>query len=125
MAAPEDAQELLAIYDYYVRETAITFEYDTQSVEEFAGRIEKVLEKFPYLVAEETSGRKRRILGYAYASPFHERAAYQWCVEMSIYLDKDCRGRGIGRLLYDELEKRLGFSIVSCSAKTRRDRYSK
>ncbi len=166
MAAPEDAQELLAIYDYYVKETAITFEYDTPSVEEFKGRIEKVLEKFPYLVAEEVygdetgadgviasvceepdgvtvaegevagkafagegtgecsdgtgiaSGAKSRVVGYAYASPFHERAAYQWCVEMSIYLDKDYRGRGLGRLLYNELERRLGamgiLNLNSC-----------
>ncbi len=127
MAAPSDAQELLSIYDYYVKETAITFEYDTPSVEEFRRRISGVLEKFPYLVVEETaSGKeitdtwnetdeqgspdaapKRRILGYAYASPFHVRSAYQWCVEMSIYLHKDARRRGLGRLLYTELERYL------------------
>ncbi len=126
MAAPEDSQELLDIYDYYVKETAITFEYETPSVEEFRGRIEKVLERFPYIVVEEVTygvvdaagnsddsgieaGRKqrRRILGYAYASLFHARKAYQWCAEMSIYVRSDERGRGIGRLLYEDLERRL------------------
>ncbi len=111
MAVPGDARELLSIYDYYVKETAITFEYETPTEEEFRRRIERVLEKYPYLVAEEEvddpSGKKARILGYAYASPFHERDAYQWCAEMSIYIDKDARGRGLGALLYNELEKRL------------------
>lgn len=111
MAVPEDAQELLSIYDYYVKETAITFEYETPSVSEFAGRIEKVLEKYPYLVAETDASfdlqGKRRIVGYAYASDFHVREAYKWCAEMSIYLDHNLRGNGIGRALYNELENRL------------------
>ena len=126
MATPKDAAALLEIYAYYVKETAITYEYDVPSVEEFKGRIEKVLTKFPYLVIEgkshtdeskETSEScngaftdgtsSAKILGYAYASPFHERAAYQWCAEMSIYLKKDNRRCGLGRMLYEELEKRL------------------
>ena len=113
-ATPDDAAALLKIYDYYVRETAITFEYDTPSVEEFEGRIRKVLEHFPYLVIEDG----KEILGYAYASPFHERAAYQWCAEMSIYLEKDARGSGLGRRLYEELEHQLkerGFlNLYAC-----------
>ena len=102
-ATCEDAEELLRIYDYYVRETAITFEYVTPSVEEFRGRIKSTLEKFPYLVVEENG----IILGYAYASAFHVREAYKWCVEMSIYLDKDAHARGLGRLIYEELERQL------------------
>ena len=100
-ATEDDAAALLAIYDYYVQNTAITFEYDTPSLEEFKNRIHKIKEKFPYLVIEQG----KEILGYAYASSFHERAAYQWCVEMSIYLDKDVRRGGLGRMLYEELEK--------------------
>ena len=122
MAVPEDAQELLSIYDYYVRETAITFEYETPSVSEFKGRIEKVLQKYPYLVAEQEltdsgSETKWRIVGYAYASDFHVRKAYQWCVEMSIYLDQKLRGNGIGRTLYTELEDRLrAMGILNLNA---------
>ena len=102
-ATPDDAKELVAIYDYYVKETAITFEYETPSVEEFRGRIEKVLEKYPYIVIE----RGKEILGYAYASTFKDRDAYQWSVELSIYLQKDARRAGLGRMLYEELERRL------------------
>ena len=102
-ATPDDAGELVAIYDYYVKETAITFEYETPSVEEFRGRIEKVLKKYPYIVIE----RGKEILGYAYAGTFKDRDAYQWSVELSIYLHKDARRAGLGRMLYEELEKRL------------------
>ncbi len=102
-ATEDDAAALLEIYDYYVRETAITFEYDTPSLEEFKDRIRNIREKFPYLVIEQG----KEILGYAYASSFHPRAAYQWCVEMTIYIDKDVRRGGLGRMLYTELERQL------------------
>lgn len=113
MATIEDAKRLLDIYQYYVRETAITFEYDVPSEEEFRGRIEGTLEKYPYLVALDGE----EIVGYAYASSFHEREAYKWCAEMSIYLDRDIRGQGVGRLLYEELERRLrNMGILNLNA---------
>lgn len=102
-ALKEDAAQLLEIYAPYVRETAITFEYEVPSLEEFEQRIESTLEKYPYLVAET----KEEIVGYAYASAFHSRAAYDWCAEGSIYLRMNVRGRGIGGLLYENLEKIL------------------
>ena len=100
IAAPEDAAALAEIYAPYVRETAITFEYDVPSVEEFAGRIAHVLEKFPYLAAENGG----EIVGYAYAGAFQSRAAYQWCAEMSVYVKRDVRRMGVGRKLYDAME---------------------
>lgn len=60
-----DAERLLAIYAYYVECTAISFEYDVPSLEEFRGRIENVLKAYPYLVVEEDGA----IRGYAYAQP--------------------------------------------------------
>ena len=125
LATADDAEALLDIYRYYVEKTAITYEYEVPTVSEFKGRIEKVLEDFPYLVVEEVSSGNNsanagttKIVGYAYASKFHERAAYQWCVEMSIYLDKDCKRNGLGRALYEELEKRLKdmgiLNLYSC-----------
>ncbi len=103
LAGAEDAEELLAIYAPYVKNTAITFEYDVPDVSEFRSRIAETLKRYPYLVAEEEG----KNLGYAYAGAFRKRAAYQYSAEMSIYLEEHCRGRGIGRLLYRELEKRL------------------
>ena len=95
-----DAPRLLEIYAPYVTDTAITFEYDVPAVEEFRERMERTLEKYPYIVAV----RDGRIIGYAYASAFAERAAYGWSVELSIYVDMEERRSGAGRKLYDALE---------------------
>ena len=102
-ASAADAPALLKIYRPYVENTAITFEYDVPSTEEFASRIQHTLRKYPYLVAEE----KGTLLGYAYAGPFHERPAYDWAVETSIYVDQSLKHRGIGRRLHDALETAL------------------
>ena len=96
----DDAAALLAIYAPYVEQTAITFEYEVPSLEEFRGRIAHTLRRYPYLVAEENG----EILGYAYTGPFGERAAYSWAVETSIYLRQDVRGKGLGKRLYQALE---------------------
>ena len=103
-ATAADAAELLAIYAPYVTDTAVSFEYDVPTVEEFADRIRKFSARYPYLKAVEAGGR---ILGYAYAHAFIERRAYDWSVETTIYLDREQRHRGLGTLLYRELERRL------------------
>lgn len=102
-ATVADAERLLEIYTPYVEQTAITFEYDVPTVEEFRRRIAHTLERYPYLVAV----RDDVILGYAYASPFVGRAAYDWSAEMSIYLDMNARHMGIGGRLYAALESIL------------------
>ena len=98
-----DAEEILAIYAPYVEQTAITFEYDVPSLEEFKGRIEATLKKYPYIVAEQ----KGEILGYAYAGAFKARAAYARSVELSIYIKQERKRTGLGTVLYHELEERL------------------
>ena len=102
-AREEDATAMLAIYAPYVQKTAISFEYDVPTLEEFRQRIRRVTARYPWLVAEDNG----RVVGYAYASAFHERAAYQWAVETSIYIDQRERQKGIGRLLHDALETAL------------------
>ena len=99
----EDAGTLLEIYSYYVEKTAITFEYDVPSKEEFEGRIMHTLKRYPYLVIEDDG----QIKGYAYAGVFKDRAAYDRSCEVTIYLDKDSKGRGYGRALYEALETEL------------------
>jgi len=103
LARPDDAAALLAIYKPYVEKTAITFEYDVPSLEDFEERIKTISADFPYLVAEEEG----RILGYAYAGRYRERKAYDWVVELSIYLDENARGKGLGKALYERLLKLL------------------
>ena len=103
IASEEDAQALLALYAPYVEYTAITFEYEVPAVEEFQQRMIHVMEKYPYLVAKVDD----QIVGYAYASTFNVRVAYDWCVETSIYLDHTLRKCGVGKRLYQALEKAL------------------
>lgn len=99
---PDDAEALLAIYAPYVEETAISFEYDVPSAAEFRARIEGVLQKHPYLAAEDASGR---LLGYAYTHAFIAREAYDRCAETTIYVDKSLRRSGLGRALYGAIEE--------------------
>ena len=110
----KDAEQLLKIYAYYVENTAITFEYEVPSLEEFEQRILKTLEKYPYLVLE----KEGQILGYAYAGVFKDRAAYDWSAETTIYLKQDAVKCGLGRLLYEALEhemKKRGFlNLYAC-----------
>ena len=102
-AAVDDAARLLEIYAYYVEKTAITFEYDVPSLKEFRGRIAHIKERYPYLVIE----RDGVIEGYAYAGVFKDRAAYDRSCEMTIYLDREAVGGGLGRKLYEALEEAL------------------
>ena len=98
-----DAAELVSIYAPYVTGTSVTYEYDVPTVEEFRGRIENITKNYPCLAAVEDGV----ILGYAYASAFHPRAAFRWSAEATVYLRKEAHGRGIGRMLYEALEEIL------------------
>ena len=121
---PDDARELLKIYEYYVLHTAITFEYDVPTVPEFRRRIEKTLEKYPYIVAMKND----KILGYAYAGTFINRRAYDWSAEMTVYVAHDIRKNGVGGQLYRTLEdmlKKMGIlNLYACIAYTQtEDKY--
>lgn len=99
----KDAQALLNIYAPYVTKTAISFEYDVPSLDEFTQRIIHISKNYPYVVAEENG----EILGYAYAHVFYGREAYCKSVEVSIYVDCTKKQKGIGKALYTELEHLL------------------
>lgn len=170
LATPQDAEALLEIYAPYVKQTAISFEYDVPGAAEFAERIEQTLQRYPYLLAyvsDEAAGanderdenfkisasaagaeseispadearncasgaakqnginlivaakqsgvnlKHRQILGYAYASAFKERVAYDWSAESSVYVSQNARAFGIGRLLYKALERALGAQNIA------------
>ncbi len=102
-ATESDAGRLLEIYAYYVENTAISFEYETPDLNEFKNRIAHTLRKYPYLVLEVDGVVK----GYTYAGVFKGRAAYDHCCEVTIYLDRDSKGKGYGRALYTALEEAL------------------
>ena len=101
IAVPDDVPALLAIYAPYVEKTAISFEYEVPSVEEFRSRMETISQRYPYLVAEDEAGQ---ILGYAYTHTFIAREAYDRCAETTIYLALDARRHGLGKRLYRAIE---------------------
>ena len=115
----EDASALLEIYSPYVRETAVSFEYDVPMVEEFSERIRNISAKYPYIKAVDDDGT---ILGYAYAGVFKQREAYNRSVETTIYIRNDMHQKGIGRALYKCLEKKLKemgiLNLYACIAYT-------
>lgn len=116
VATLEDAPRLLEIYAYYVKHTAITFEYEVPSIREFDRRRANTLEKYPYLVLEDN----HQIKGFAYASAFSSRPAYDWICELSIYIDYYTERKGYGGKLYAALEavlKQMGLkNLYACIA---------
>lgn len=99
VAAPTDAAAIQAIYAPVVRDTAISFELEPPSVAEMARRIEATLPLYPYLVAE----RDGLVVGYAYASQHRAREAYQWSVDVTVYIAANAQRSGVGRALYQHL----------------------
>ncbi|PKN78377.1 MAG: GNAT family N-acetyltransferase [Chloroflexi bacterium HGW-Chloroflexi-9] len=99
LAIAADAPAIQAIYAPIVRDTFISFEVNPPSVEEMAARITSTVARYPYLVLDDGGA----VRGYAYASTFRPRAAYDWSVETTIYLRDDSRGTGVGRALYEGL----------------------
>lgn len=94
-----DAQACAEIYAPYVTDTAITFEDTPPTRAEMEHRIDEYIE---WIVAEGTE-----VVGYAYASPHHPRAAYRWSCDVSVYLSPAAHGNGLGKRLYRELLERL------------------
>lgn len=115
-ATAQDAAALLEIYAYYVENTATTFEYQPPSLAEFINRITAARKRYPYLLIE----RGNEILGFAFAHAFRERPAYDYAAEVTVYLRRDQRHRGLGRILYSALEEELRkmgvISLYACVA---------
>ena len=99
LATPDDDRQILDIYSPIILNTPISFEYEVPSVQEMQGRIEKTLHHFPWLVCEVDGVAA----GYAYAGHHRVRAAYQWSVDVTVYVHGDYRRHGIGRALYTAL----------------------
>jgi L-amino acid N-acyltransferase YncA len=103
-AEEADIPAIAAIYGEAVSTGTASFETEPPPAAEMARRFALLRDGgFPYLVAV----RNGSVAGYAYAGPYHQRAAYRSTVEDSIYVARDARGGGIGRAL-------LGALIGEC-----------
>lgn len=104
----EDAAQLAAIYNPYIQNTTITYEYEPLSTKAFQNRMKAIMKSYPFLVCIEN----QTILGYAYASVHMERAAFSWDCELSVYIKREQHGQGIATALCNELFyilKQLGY----------------
>ena len=117
-AMPTDAGRILEIYAPYITDTVISFEYDVPSLADFTARVEKISGKYPYIVYEHDGV----VVGYAYASPYIERAAYDYTVDLSVYVDATYCGQNIGECLYasllDILAKQGFYNAYACITAT-------
>lgn len=95
-ATKQDCPAMLGIYAYYVRETVITFETEIPELAEFERRFDTFTAQFPWLVCEIGG----ETVGYSYAHKFHERSAYGWTAETTVYVKNGMQRHGIGRALY-------------------------
>ncbi|MDR2375919.1 MAG: GNAT family N-acetyltransferase [Treponema sp.] len=96
---PGDASGIAEIYNYYIKHTVVTFEEEPLSIETMAERIREVIVRYPWFVWEE----RGEIVGYAYAHAWHQRAAYRFAAEDSIYLKPGWERQGIGRRLLERV----------------------
>ena len=99
LATTRDAAAIAAIYAPYCEGTVISFEEAAPGAEEMARRVAAIGATRPWIVLEDDGA----VIGYAYASPHHERAAYRWSVSTAIYIGRDHHRRGAGRALYTTL----------------------
>ena len=107
-ATPDDAAAVQAIYAPFCDRSPVSFELTAPTVAQMRERMTAILARFPWLVAEVDG----RTAGYVYASPHRERAAYQWSVDVTVYIGEGYRGVGLGRALYAalfELLRAQGF----------------
>ncbi len=98
-AISSDIKAIADIYNYYILNTVTTFELEAIDYSEMQKRVESIQENYPFLVVEIDDV----IVGYAYATRWKGRAAYDWAVESSIYLLHGQGGQGIGKKLYAAL----------------------
>ena len=103
---PNDVRRIHAIYSYYVENTAFCLEEAPVLVETIMDRVQRYQKRYPWLVYEEND----QILGYAYATQWKERTGYRHTAEVSVYVDKDARGCGIGKALYKKLLEEIAAS---------------
>ena len=102
-ALESDAAAIQAIYAYHVLHGIASYDVDPPSVEAISNKLRWIMgEGWPFQVAESGG----RVVGYAYATQFRDRAAYRFTCENSIYVHPDAMGRGIGKQLLQALLER-------------------
>ena len=112
----KDIQHICEIYNYYIKNTIVTFEEQPVTIENMKKRVDEIVPNFPYYVYVEDE----EVIGYTHAKNWKSRDAYRFSVESTVYLDNKAIGKGIGTQLYtkllDELRKRKYHAVLACIA---------
>jgi len=95
----DDAASICSIYNYYVENTIISFEYETVSTDLMKERITSTITRYPWLVYEEEG----EVIAYAYAGLWKSREAYKHVLETTVYVSQNSTSKGLGTLLYKAL----------------------
>lgn len=107
-----DIPSICEIYNYYIKNTFITFEEEEVSINEMGYRIKEILKSYPYLVYKENN----QVIGYAYANLWKARASYRFSAESTIYLNHRNIKKGVGTALYtaliDEVKKKGIHNLI-------------
>jgi len=96
LATEADSASILEIYAPFITDTVITFEYEVPTVADFGKRITNIQKKYPWLICEVNDS----VVGYAYASEYMQRKAYDWSVDFTIYIKPQYHRKKIGKALY-------------------------
>ncbi|MBD7912964.1 MULTISPECIES: GNAT family N-acetyltransferase [Clostridium] len=98
----EDSKDIAKINNYYILNTCITFDMEKIELNDMKEKIKKHINRDPWIVYEENN----RVIGYAYVSEWRSKAAFDLTKEVTIYLDINEKGKGVGTKLMEELLKR-------------------
>ncbi len=107
---PDDAARICEIYNYYIKNSVITFEEQPVSLSDMKERIKTIIINYPWIVYEEDG----KILAYAYGSSWKVRSAYRYSAELTVYKDCNHNGKGVGYKIYDSLIKRMEQLNIHC-----------
>lgn len=100
---PGDEAAIVEIYNHYISHTTITFEEVSLSALEMRARIDAYTQRYPWLVCVDSEGEQGQVVGYAYATQWHARAAYRHTAEATVYVRAGLAGQGHGKALYEAL----------------------
>jgi len=100
LVQPRDADALRAIYNVEVLESTVTFDLRPRTLAEQVAWIDDHSGGHPAIVAVDENDD---VGGFASLTPYRPRPAYSTTVEDSVYVHRDLRGQGIGRLLLTDL----------------------
>jgi phosphinothricin acetyltransferase len=103
IASVFDGPQIHAIYAPAVSELPTSFETEVPGVDEIVRRIDQTLANYPYLVAD----RNGEVISYVYARRWRARPAYDWDVEITVFVKDGVQGKGVGRAMYTALTRLL------------------